>query len=88
MSENKTDSFLNCGCSLGDCQPNPSRRQFIGLRKMTKLNSILAWVAALALMAFGQAAIAGPDNSGEVHDGGNEKDGGDHEEVERDLRLA
>ena len=55
---------------------------------MTKSNSILAWVAALVLMALGQAAIAGPDNVGEGREGGEEKDGGDHEEVERDLRLA
>ena len=55
---------------------------------MTKSNSILAWVAALVSMALGQAAIAGPDNVGEGREGGEEKDGGDHEEVERDLRLA
>jgi len=55
---------------------------------MTKSNSILAWVAALALMALGQAAVAGPDNPEEGHEGGDGKDGDDHEEVERDLRLA
>ncbi len=49
---------------------------------MTKQNSFLVWVAVLGLMVLGQAAIAGPDNPGEGHEGG------DHEEVERDLRLA
>ena len=48
---------------------------------MTKSNSILAWVVALVLMALCQAAIAGPDNTGEGHEGGEEKDVGDHEEV-------
>ena len=57
-------------------------------RKMSKSNSILAWFAAIALMALGQAAIAGPDNPGENHDGGDGKDGEGHEEVEHDLRLA
>ena len=44
-------------------------------RKMSKSNSILAWFAAIALMALGQAAIAGPDNPGENHEGGDVKDG-------------
>ena len=42
---------------------------------MSKSNSILAWFAAMALMELGKAAIAGPDNPGENHEGGDVKDG-------------
>tara|TARA_B100000614_G_C14539705_1_gene489802 strand:+ start:308 stop:523 length:216 start_codon:yes stop_codon:yes gene_type:complete len=44
-------------------------------RNMSKSNSILAWFAAIALMALGKEAIAGPDNPGENHEGGDVKDG-------------
>ena len=47
-------------------------------RNMSKSNSILAWFAAIALMALGKEAIAGPDNPGENHEGGDVKDGEGH----------
>ena len=44
-------------------------------RNISKSNLILAWFAAMALMALGKEAIAGPDNPGENHEDGDVKDG-------------
>jgi len=54
---------------------------------MSKSNSILAWFAAIALMALGQAAIAGPDNPGENHEGGDGKDGEGEQTIDHAGRI-
>ena len=57
MSENKSKSSSDCGCSTGDCQPNPSRRQFFS----RGAQSIAAIGVAVQTGAKSNAAKPKPD---------------------------
>ena len=57
MSENKSKSSSDCGCSTGECQPNPSRRQFFS----RGAQSIAAIGVAVQTGANANAAKPKPD---------------------------